>query len=125
MHCTHSRLRAGLNAVRVRLGAFRGIHDDHRPGTATEVAARDERNPHVWAIARNVHPLFETCDNDKPYEPTAMRRHALGSTPLWSALLAEGVLRNDRVGFSDRVHAPVEGTPLPRRDTTPRRVEVP
>ena len=42
-----------------------------------------------------------------------MRQHSLGPYPIDPNLIAQGVPPDDRVDFSDRLYAPVEGTPLP------------
>ena len=34
-------------------------------------------------------PTVEICDSDKPYEPLAMRQHALGPYPLDPNLVAQ------------------------------------
>jgi phospholipid/cholesterol/gamma-HCH transport system substrate-binding protein len=59
-------------------------------------------------------PTVQICDSDKPYQPLAMRQHALGPGPLDPNLLSQGIPPDDRVGFSrDRIFGPVQGTPLP------------
>src|SRR5271167_2477715 len=59
-------------------------------------------------------PTVANCDSDKPYEPLAMRQHILGPGPVDPNLLAQGIPRDDRVGFyRDRIFGPVQGTPLP------------
>jgi hypothetical protein len=56
----------------------------------------------------------QQCYSDKPYEPLAMRQHALGPGPIDPNLIAQGVPPDDRVDFGDRIYAPVEGTPPPQ-----------
>lgn len=58
-------------------------------------------------------PTVEICNSDKPYEPLAMRQHALGPYPLDPNLLSQGIPPDDRINVGDRIFAPVEGTPLP------------
>ena len=58
-------------------------------------------------------PTVEICDSDKPYEPLAMRQHALGPYPLDPNLISQGVPPDQRVNMRDRIFGPVEGTPLP------------
>ena len=58
-------------------------------------------------------PTVEICDSDKPYEPLAMRQHALGPYPIDPNLLAQGIPPDDRVTFGSNIFGPVEGTPLP------------
>ena len=58
-------------------------------------------------------PTVEICDSDKPYEPLAMRQHALGPYPLDPNLVTLGIPPDDRVSFGDHIFGPVEGTPMP------------
>jgi hypothetical protein len=58
-------------------------------------------------------PTVEICDSDKPYEPLAMRQHALGPYPVDPNLLSQGIPPDDRVTLGDHIFAPVEGTPMP------------
>lgn len=58
-------------------------------------------------------PTVEICDSDKPYEPLAMRQHALGPAPFDPNLISQGVPPDDRIDFTERITAPVEGTPPP------------
>jgi phospholipid/cholesterol/gamma-HCH transport system substrate-binding protein len=58
-------------------------------------------------------PTVDICDSDMPYEPLAMRQHALGPYPFDPNLIGQGVPLDDRVTFGDNIFAPVEGTPLP------------
>ncbi|KUI42925.1 virulence factor Mce [Mycobacterium sp. GA-1199] len=58
-------------------------------------------------------PTVEMCRSDKPFEPLAMRQHPLGPYPIDPSLIAQGVAPDDRVDFSERIHAPLEGTPMP------------
>ena len=58
-------------------------------------------------------PTVDICDSDKPYEPLAMRQHALGPYPIDPNLLSQGIPPDDRVTFGDNIFGPVEGTPLP------------
>jgi virulence factor Mce-like protein len=57
-------------------------------------------------------PTVEICDGDKPYQPLAMRQHALGPYPLDPNLISQGVPPDSRINLGDRIFAPVEGTPL-------------
>ncbi|MBV9091004.1 MAG: MCE family protein [Mycobacteriaceae bacterium] len=57
-------------------------------------------------------PTVAICDSDMPYEPLAMREHALGPNPLDPNLLSQGVPPDDRVNFGDHEYAPLEGTPM-------------
>jgi len=58
-------------------------------------------------------PTVELCRSDQPFEPLAMRQHAVGPYPIDPNLIAQGVPPDDRIDFEDRIYAPVEGTPLP------------
>jgi phospholipid/cholesterol/gamma-HCH transport system substrate-binding protein len=57
-------------------------------------------------------PTVVICDSDKPYEPLAMRPHALGPQPFDPNALAQGIPPDDRVNFGDHIFGPVEGTPM-------------
>ncbi len=57
-------------------------------------------------------PTVQICESDEPYEPLAMRQHALGPYPLDPNLLSQGIPPDDRVTFGDHEYAPVEGTPM-------------
>ena len=58
-------------------------------------------------------PTVEICDSDKPYEPVAMRQHALGPYPFDPNMTAQGVPQDDRVTLGDNIFGPTEGTPMP------------
>ncbi len=58
-------------------------------------------------------PTVEICDSDKPYEPLAMRQHALGPYPLDPNLISQGVPLDQRINLGDRIFGPIQGTPLP------------
>lgn len=58
-------------------------------------------------------PTVELCNDPRGFVPTAMREHSLGPSPFDPNLIAQGVPLDDRVDFSERIYAPVEGTPLP------------
>ncbi|HUO38776.1 MAG TPA: MlaD family protein, partial [Mycobacterium sp.] len=57
-------------------------------------------------------PTVDICESDQPYQPLAMREHALGPYQLDPNLLAQGVPPDDRVTFGDHEFAPIEGTPM-------------
>ena len=67
----------------------------------------------AWVCRANVPRRSQQCYSDKPYEPLAMRQHALGPRPIDPNLIAQGMPPDDRVDFNDRIFAPTEGTPLP------------
>ncbi|MDT0488371.1 hypothetical protein RNB18_50925, partial [Streptomyces sp. DSM 41640] len=58
-------------------------------------------------------PTVEICNSDQPYEPLAMRQHALGPYPIDPNLLAQGIAPDSRVDHDKFIHGPIEGTPLP------------
>jgi hypothetical protein len=58
-------------------------------------------------------PTVAICDSDRPFQPLAMRQHFLGPMPFDPNAVAQGVPLDDRIDSSDRMYAPVEGTPLP------------
>jgi phospholipid/cholesterol/gamma-HCH transport system substrate-binding protein len=57
-------------------------------------------------------PTVEICDSDRPFEPIAMREHALGPTPFDPNLVAQGYPPDDRTSFQDQIYGPIEGTPM-------------
>ena len=77
------------------------------------IAVRGARNYPCMGVPGKRAPTVEICESDKPYEPLAMRQHALGPYPFDPNLVAQGVPLDDRVTFGDNIFAPVEGTPLP------------
>ncbi|OBH16878.1 MCE family protein [Mycolicibacter sinensis] len=58
-------------------------------------------------------PTVELCDDPKGFVPIAMRQHLTGPGAFDPNLLKQGIPVDDRVDFSDRLFAPVVGTPLP------------
>ena len=77
------------------------------------IAVRGVRNNPCMGHPGKRAPTVEICNSDKPYEPLAMRQHALGPYPLDPNLISQGVPPDDRVTVPDRTFGPVEGTPLP------------
>jgi phospholipid/cholesterol/gamma-HCH transport system substrate-binding protein len=77
------------------------------------IVVRGARNYPCMGVPGKRAPTAELCYSDKPYQPLAMRQHALGPRPLDPNLIAQGVPPDDRVDFNDRIFAPTEGTPLP------------
>ena len=76
-------------------------------------AVRGARNYPCMGHPGKRAPTVEICDSDRPYEPLAMRQHALGPYPLDPNLLSQGVPPDSRINLGDRIFGPVEGTPLP------------
>jgi phospholipid/cholesterol/gamma-HCH transport system substrate-binding protein len=83
------------------------------------LAVRGARNLPCMGHPGKRAPTVQLCDSDKPYEPLAMRQHALGPYPFDPSLVSQGVPIDDRVDFSDREYAPVEGTPMPPQQAPP------
>jgi virulence factor Mce-like protein len=77
------------------------------------IVVRGARNYPCMGHPGKRAPTVEICNSDKPYEPLAMRQHALGPYPLDPNLIAQGIPPDDRVTFGDHIFAPVEGTPMP------------
>jgi phospholipid/cholesterol/gamma-HCH transport system substrate-binding protein len=77
------------------------------------IAVRGARNYPCMGHPGKRAPTVELCNDPKGFQPLAMRQHALGPNPIDPNLIAQGVPPDDRVDFSDRIYAPIEGTPLP------------
>lgn len=77
------------------------------------ISVRGARNSPCMGVPGKRAPTVEICYSDKPYEPLAMRQHALGPYPFDPNLVGQGIPLDDRVTFGDNIFAPVEGTPLP------------
>lgn len=58
-------------------------------------------------------PTVELCNDPRGFVPTAIRQHILGPYPFDPNLVAQGVPIDGRVSGDERIHAPVQGTPLP------------
>lgn len=77
------------------------------------VAVRGARNYPCIRKPGKRAPTVAICNSDKPYEPLAMRQHALGPYPIDPSLIAQGIPIDDRANLSDTLYAPTRGTPLP------------
>jgi phospholipid/cholesterol/gamma-HCH transport system substrate-binding protein len=77
------------------------------------LAVRGARNYPCMGHPGKRAPTVELCNDPRGYVPIAIRQHTLGPYPFDPNLIAQGVPVDDRVDFNDRIHAPVEGTPLP------------
>jgi phospholipid/cholesterol/gamma-HCH transport system substrate-binding protein len=82
-------------------------------------AVRGARNYPCMGHPGKRAPTVQICDSDKPYEPLAMRQHALGPYPLDPNLISQGIPPDDRVTLGDNIFGPVEGTPLPPQVSAP------
>jgi phospholipid/cholesterol/gamma-HCH transport system substrate-binding protein len=58
-------------------------------------------------------PTVQECYSDKPFQPLAVRQHALGPYPFDPNLIAQGVPPDSRVTINDNIFGPTEGTPRP------------
>ena len=83
------------------------------------IAVRGARNYPCMGQPGKRAPTVEICESDKPYEPLAMRQHALGPYPIDPSLLAQGIPPDDRITFREHIFGPLEGTagPPPGGDT--------
>jgi len=77
------------------------------------IVVRGARNYPCMGVPGKRAPTVQECYSDKPYEPLAMRQHALGPNPIDPNLIAQGLPPDDRADFGDRIFAPVEGTSMP------------
>jgi phospholipid/cholesterol/gamma-HCH transport system substrate-binding protein len=82
------------------------------------IAVRGARNYPCIDHPGKRAPTVEICDSHQPYEPLAMRQHALGAYPFDPNLVAQGVPPDDRIDPGAKLYGPTEGTPLPQ-DQTP------
>jgi phospholipid/cholesterol/gamma-HCH transport system substrate-binding protein len=77
------------------------------------VVVRGARNSPCMGVPGKRAPTVQECYSDKPYQPLAMRQHALGPYPFDPNLVAQGVAPDSRVDEGQKLYAPTEGTPLP------------
>ncbi|SEH72440.1 virulence factor Mce family protein [Mycolicibacterium rutilum] len=77
------------------------------------IAVRGARNYPCMGHPGKRAPTVELCNDPKGYVPLAMRQHTLGAYPIDPNLISQGIPPDDRTDFSERLYAPVEGTPLP------------
>ena len=77
------------------------------------IGVRGARNLPCMGHPGKRAPTVELCNDPKGYQPLAIRQHYLGPYPIDPNLIAQGIPPDDRVDFNDRIHAPIEGTPLP------------
>ncbi len=77
------------------------------------IVVRGARNSPCMGVPGKRAPTVQECYSDKPYMPLAMRQHALGPYPIDPNLVGQGIPPDGRVDENQRLHAPVEGTPMP------------
>jgi virulence factor Mce-like protein len=77
------------------------------------IAVRGARNYPCMGVPGKYAPTVQECYSDKPYQPLAMRQHALGPYPIDPNLLAQGVPPDSRATVNDNIFGPLQGTPLP------------
>lgn len=75
------------------------------------IGVRGARNYPCMGNPGKRAPTVEICDSDKPYEPLAMRQHALGPYPIDPNLIAQGIPPDNRAGADTNIYGPLEGTP--------------
>jgi len=83
------------------------------------IGVRGARNYPCMGNPGKRAPTVEICDSDKPYEPLAMRQHALGPYPIDPNLLAQGIPPDSRVDHDNTIYGPLDGTPRPATDQPP------
>lgn len=79
----------------------------------SSIGVRGARNYPCMGEPGKRAPTVEICESDKPFEPLAMRQHALGPYPFDPNLVAQGIPPDDRVDFGDQIFGPLLGTPMP------------
>ncbi len=83
------------------------------------IGVRGARNYPCMGQPGKRAPTVEICESDKPYEPLAMRPHALGPYPIDPNLIAQGIPPDDRVTLNDHIFGPLQGTPMPAPASAP------
>ena len=84
------------------------------------IGVRGARNYPCMGKPGKRAPTVEICDSDQPYEPLAMRQHALGPYPFDPNLVTQGIPPDSRAGgHNDAIYGPVEGTPPPPATVPP------
>jgi virulence factor Mce-like protein len=77
------------------------------------ILVRGLRNLPCMAHPGKRAPTVEICDSGRPFEPIAMRQHALGPYPIDPNLIAQGIPPDSRVPGEEQLYGPIGGTPLP------------
>ncbi|CAA0124555.1 Uncharacterised protein [Mycolicibacterium vanbaalenii] len=86
---------------------------------------RGARNIPCMGVPGKRAPTVEECYSDKPFQPLAMRQHVTGPYPIDPNLVSQGIPVDSRVDLDERIHAPIEGTPLPPEAATGPRESPP
>lgn len=89
------------------------------------IGVRGARNYPCMGKPGKRAPTVEICDSDKPFEPLAMRQHALGPYPIDPNLLAQGIPPDSRVDHDNTIYGPINGTPGPATDQPPASTPAP
>jgi phospholipid/cholesterol/gamma-HCH transport system substrate-binding protein len=89
------------------------------------IAVRGARNIPCMGHPGKRAPTVEICNSDKPFEPLAMRQHALGPPPIDPNLISQGVPPDARVPGQQEIFGPLAGTPLPLGAAPPPGSAVP
>lgn len=84
------------------------------------LAVRGARNYPCMEQPGKRAATVEQCRSDQPFEPLAMRQHALGPYPIDPNLIAQGIPPDDRVDADDRIFGPAAGTPAAPSALTPQ-----
>ena len=77
------------------------------------IGVRGARNYPCMGRPGKRAPTVEICESDQPYQPLALRQHALGPYPFDPNLVSQGIPLDKRVNAGDYEYAPIEGTPPP------------
>ncbi len=77
------------------------------------IAVRGARNYPCMGVPGKSAPTVQECYSDKPFQPLAMRQHALGPYAFDPSLIAQGVPPDSRVRPDDGLYGPPQGTPPP------------
>jgi hypothetical protein len=77
------------------------------------INVRGARNYPCMAHPGKRAPTVELCNDPRGFVPVAMRPHTLGPSPFDPNLISQGIPPDDRVDASERLYAPIGGTPLP------------
>lgn len=56
-------------------------------------------------------PTVQICKSDKPFQPLAMREHALGPYPMDPNLIAQGIPPDSRIDPGASLYGPIAGSP--------------